>query len=148
MRMLEGCGFMDLELIRSIKRLNRIMVLSCLIVILLLCGCDAKAGNYPYDRASHWHCLEPEFSINCSTDTSGIMVDSAVVNWNNEEILVDVDFHASFFWVLPENSDNYDDRLLSGSWEYQKDNLVLFIDEDYLFEKQYHKLVFSPISSD
>lgn len=146
--MLEGCGFMALELIRNFKRLKRIYVLGSLVVIILLCGCDAKFGNYPYDKASCWSCTEPEFTIEYSTNESGVLIDAAVVNWNNEEISVDVDFQSSLFWVLPANSDNYDDRLLSGSWQYQNDDLVLFIDEDFLFEGQYSELVFSPIHSD
>ena len=139
---------MALELIRNFKKFNRILALCSITVIFLLCGCDAKYGKYPYDRASYWYCSEPEFSIECSTNEFGVLVDSAVLNWGNEEILVDVDFQTSLFWVLPANSEKYDDRLLSGSWEYKKDNLVLFIDEDFLFEGQYSKLVFSPISSD
>ena len=35
-------------------------------------------------------------------------------------------------------------ELLSGSWEYEDDNLVLYIEEDFIFDNTIDKLVFVP----
>lgn len=135
---------MALELIHNTKTK---LVLLCLAAIVLLYGCDGKYGKYPYDRALHWNCSDPEFSIEWFTTESGLITKcAAVINWNSKEKPVYVDFYSNFFSVLPTTSDHYDHRLLTGTWKYRGEDLVLIIEEDFLFYNQYEELVFSPVS--
>lgn len=135
---------MALELIRT----NKFKLLSSLLTLLiLLCGCDGQFGNYPYDKALYWRCSNPEFSIEWFTNEYGLVAENkSVINLDNRELTVYIDFHSIFFDVLPYGSYHYDDRLLTGKWKYRNGDLVLIVKEDFIFNNEYTELVFSPVS--
>lgn len=63
-----------------------------------------------------------------------------------KEILLDM--HSSAFWVYPADSNYHDDRLFSGRWRYRKGDLVLIVEEDFVFGGEYSEIVLSPRSQD
>lgn len=132
------------SLVHCLKRI-RIIILFVLILPVFLTSCDPKYGHYPSQLASKWVCTAPEFTIEYSRNASGVLEDSAILRWNEESIPVDLAFDSVSFWLLPESSEDYDDRLLFGTWEYRDENLVLVIEEDFIFENQFSELVFSPL---
>lgn len=111
-----------------------------------LCGCDGMYGKYPHDISSEWICEDPVFSFSYTMDGSTLLDDTATVSWNEKTIPVDIDFQANQCWVLPADSRHYDDRLLTGTWKYKDGVLILYAEEDFLFDCKYSELVFSPAS--
>lgn len=136
-------GFMDSELThrKQLKKELLLLVLICL--SMMLCSCDSRAGQYPYQVADEWACNVPCFILTYSNNQ-----EYGKLKLEDETINVDVWFGLGDYWVLPKNSVAYDDRLLGGKWKYRKGDLVLSIEEDFLFEGKYSELVFSPVYSD
>ena len=66
-----------------------------------------------------------------------------------KEILLDM--HSSDYWVFPAPSGNityHDDMLFSGSWKYRNGNLVLIVEEDFIFDGKYSKIILKPIEGE
>ena len=139
-------GFMDLGLIRRafLKRVRCITLLTCLFVF--LCGCDGRAGQYPYDLSASWMCNEPHFVLQYYADEEkSFELEKGLIELPEVAIEVDISFGMGDFWVLPIDSKAYEDRLLSGTWSYRRGDLILKIQEDFLFDHQYSELVLSPV---
>lgn len=129
----------------------RILLVFCLLIasMLLFSGCDPMSNKYPYDKAMEWVCTNPYFAVEYLTTDDGRVVDhSASIQWNDSLLTVEVNLGSSHFWVSPTTSNHYDDRLLSGKWRYRGKNLVLSIEEDFIFDNQYSEIIFSPVSAE
>lgn len=122
------------------------MVLSALLGLLALWSSNAsQSRNYPYHVASMWQCNDPYFLITYNRKENGALTSYEKLEWNDEAIQIDLCFLMSEYYVYPVTSSEYGDRLLSGTWEYRNGDLVLIIDEDYIFDNQYKELVFAPV---
>lgn len=101
--------------------------------------------EYPWERESQWVCADPHFTVSYLKHSQGSLISEEILIWEDKEIRVDLRIGVSYFTVFPEYSNVHDDRLLSGTWKYRKGNLVLRIEEDFIFDNQYKELVLSPI---
>lgn len=100
--------------------------------------------KYPWEKASHWVCEDPYFTLSYSKDPWGSLVCEEVLIWNGKEIPVEVGMLHHMYDVSPTDSNHYDDRLLTGTWKYRKGNLILRIEEDFIFGNRYEELIFKP----
>lgn len=127
----------------------------CLLVVVLIFSCaGCFDGNYltkkyPYQKADYWYCEEIDFSFFYVHHEEG-WVEPGIysLNKDGETLSVCIDFVMNN-WDIQLYRENaadatLEDRLMSGTWHYQKDNLVLTIEMDNLFGGAYEELVFVP----
>ena len=129
------------------RMLNRTQLLILLILVVscfLIIATHILANEYPYDKGSHWVCAEPEFSLSYSKTTQGDLISEEVLILNGEAIPVSIGYGRGNFTVFPKDSNQYDDRLLTGTWKYRRGKLILQIKEDFIFGNKYSELVFLP----
>lgn len=136
-------GYMVLGLTRNQYRFRGLLFVA--ILCLCFCGCDTNAGKYPFQVSSEWRCDTIECSLSYSTDEDGNEQEDEVLIWENEMLHVNIAFGVGDFCVFPEGSVKYDERLFSGTWNYEGEKLVLRIEEDYLFNYQFSTLEFSAL---
>ena len=71
-----------------------------------------------------------------------------VIEYNGKELPISISYGRPAVTIYPDTSksyDDYSDRLLTGEWKYVDGNLVIEIDEDYLFGWRYPELVFERV---
>lgn len=129
------------------KTLLRSMLLIVSIAILLL-ACDPCYGGYPYQRSSTWVSSDPVFTVVYSELENGVIEQTTMLEVNGMPIEVNLYFQSSLFDVYPKGINSYDNRLFGGKWEYREGDLVLIVEEDYLFDNEYSEIVFSSSDSD
>ena len=141
-------GFMDSALTHKRKYGLLILMLTLIVVSVLFVKCqNTQSRSYPYFVSSNWHCADPSFSLSYSTDGNVLLSSYEVIEWNGEVIEVDVCLLMREFCIYPAKASSYqsyEDRLISGTWEYRNDAFVLKIKEDFLFGNNYSELVFYP----
>lgn len=123
---------------------------TCFILVVLVFafisyGCDPYYNNYPYDNASSWICENPPISLTYKTESSELISQKETILWNGSTLEIDVLFQSEFYTAYPANSSIHDERLFSGSWYYRDNNLVLSVEEDFIFDYQFDELVFVPL---
>lgn len=103
---------------------------------------------YPWKKADHWVCAEPDFKIQYTYDTSGKRTSQELLEWKGKQIEVDVGFRGGVFVVYQKQPDQLEHRtedlLFEGTWQYDNNNLVMTITADYYFDGTYRELVFIP----
>lgn len=117
----------------------------CLIIIPLLfssCAFDPMANRYPYDLSGEWVSEDPYFTLSYSWNDDGTLDWLEVVEWEGKQIKVELCMQAAMYYVLPFASNKYDEKLFRGTWEYRDGGLVLYIEEDFLFDNQFSEIVF------
>lgn len=119
-------------------------VLLVLVFAMLSYGCDPNYNEYPYDRASEWICENPTISLLYQTGSSGLVSQKETLMWNGSTLEIDVLFQSDFYAAYPANSGSHDECLFSGSWYYRNNNLILIIEEDFIFDYQFGELEFAP----
>ena len=142
---LMGGGFMDSELILKWMRKTIALLAMIALCICWFCACDTIHGKYPFQVATKWVCDNPYFLLSYPENKKDN--EHGELQLGTEIITVDITFGLGDYCVYPVHSVHYDDRLLTGLWDYRNGNLVLSIDEDYLFENQYSELIFAPSST-
>lgn len=126
---------------KSVK-IKRILFVPIIIsFLILLTGCDPYADSYPSLSESEWVCDDPYFILTYTKEPNGVTSAAEYLEWDGKRIEVDLAFHANSFSVDPEKSTDYDDRLFTGTWEYRNGDLVLIIEEDFIFNNEYSELV-------
>ena len=140
----KGCGFMESGLISKKRRNAFICTLLIITSIVLFAGCDPQYGNYPSSKAPIWTCSDPVFRIVYTKEKNGMTSSNAILEWEGTLIEVSIYFQSCLYDVFPKNSSAYEDRLFGGTWEYRGENLILKIEDDYVFGQRYSKLILSP----
>lgn len=128
---------------RSGFRYGRAFVL-LLCVMIFVSGCTPPWIKFPYNLCNTWVCENPRFSIVYSRDEAGRGFCDASLEWKNEVIAVEALYSTSQFVVKTKDDPELAVELLSGSWGYEDGNLVLYIEEDCIFDGAFDKLVFVP----
>ena len=125
--------------------IRRCLIVLVIVSMLLLCGCDPRSGRYPFQKAENWHSDDPQISLCYAKDSSGNWSFHHTLIWENEEQEISIGMQASYYCVYPANSSHHDDRLFSGSWKYRNGNLVLIVEEDFVFDGKYSKIILKPL---
>ena len=128
----------------SIRKIGKYFLIILLATLVYLAG---KSDLEPYRISSTWISTDPSFMIHYSQDEKRIIKQSEQLIWNEVEQEVDVCFSKNTYCVYPEDNNHYSDRLFCGTWKYRGNNLILMIDEDYLFEGKYKEIIFKPSNS-
>ena len=143
------------SVLTKIKRIKLMAVLLMMVVSILCAGCDLRAGHYPYDKSTEWVCSDPNFTITYTHLPKNGLEEESFLEVDGEMIAVDVLFgHGSKFVILPKNPlrpeiyVHYSERLLTGLWKYRDGNLIITIQEDFVFDNQYEEFVFCPGDAD
>lgn len=123
---------------------KRCLILLLLISMFLFSSCDPRSGRYPFQKAEYWYSEDPQISLHYARDSDGYWHDSEMLIFEDEEIEISVAMHVDYYCVYPADSSHYDDRLFSGRWGYRGKNLVLKIEEDFLFNGAYSKIILQP----
>ena len=121
------------------------IILFLLIFVIASYGCDPCYNSYPYHIASAWVCENPPISLTYKTESSGLTSQKETILWNGSTLEIDLLFQSDFYTAYPANSTVHDERLFRGSWYYRDNNLVLSVDEDFIFDYQFDELVFVPL---
>ena len=111
-------------------------------LLLLLAGCDPYAGEYPFLEEAEWICDDPRFVIQYTKGADSRMNEHIFFEWDGEVIEADLSFRAQIYVASPIGSTLHDDRFFGGEWEYRNGDLVLIIQEDFIFDGKYKELVF------
>lgn len=120
-----------------------LLILALIGLQLILTACDPKAGEYPYARDSVWICDDPQISLEYRwVDKKGLFSNETMI-WDCEDWSLYVEYLASQYWAFADEKEKPEDLLFKGHWTYRRGNLILKIEEDYLFNGQYKELVFT-----
>ena len=143
------------SVLTKIKRIKLMTVLLMMVVSILCAGCDGLAGHYPYDKSTEWVCSDPNFTITYTHLPKNGLEEESFLEVDGKMIAVHVAFrHGSNFTIKPINTlypagpVHYSERLLTGLWKYRDGNLILTIQEDFVFDNQYEEFVFCPGDGD
>ena len=117
-------------------------VLFIIAVAMLFSGCDPYADSYPFLTEAKWECADPKISLEFTKSTTGAISERHTLEWNGMVLYIDLNFRSNLFVVNPSTSTHYESRLFPGTWEYRDGNLVLIIEEDFIFDHTYSELVF------
>ena len=123
------------------------------ILMIFFAGCDpySMVSHYPYEKADKWICEETDFTFAFTYEDGRLNTEqSSVLRWNGEEYNVYVLFQVGYFRV-DINENGYvdesrfpDGKMLTGTWEYRDNKLIMSITEDYLYEGKFQELSFVP----
>lgn len=131
---------------------KNLITLFAVVLILTSTGCvdgNYLTGKYPYQKADYWYCEEIDFSFFYEHHEDG-RLESGIYSLNKDgEILtVWIAFTIDNWHIQLYREDgadvSLDDILMSGTWYYKNENLVLIIEKDNLFGGAYEELVFVP----
>lgn len=130
-----------MDIVLTPNRIKKSVVILILLVFITVffCACDE-----PYNVSENWISEDPYFLLCYSRDTDGILIQDEQLELDGELINVDLMFGRGVYCVYPQDSNNYDERLLSGTWKYRNGDLVLEIEEDFVFSNQYSELILIP----
>ena len=90
-------------------------------------------------------CLTPKISLIYPEHDGNGATKYETIEWENEILSIDIMFGLGDYCVYPVDSVAYEDRLFNGTWKYRNGNLILLIEEDFLFDNKFSELVFSPV---
>ena len=113
-------------------------------ILLFIASIFMVTIEYPWEKGARWVCEEPHFTLSYSRNSHNMLVSEEVLVWDGKEIPVFIGMQQHSYDVYPQSSNRYDDRLLSGTWKFRDGNLVLCIEEDFIFDNQYRELIFHP----
>ena len=136
---------MEYELIHK-GRLYCVVLSITVLFVLLLCGCDPRSGQYPFQKAEYWESYDPPITLRYAQNDDHTWSSLEELHWKGDFIKIDMARQSDYFCVYPAESSNHGDRLFAGSWKYRKGNLVLIIKEDFIFGNQYSEIVLVPVS--
>ena len=139
---------MVFELTRKKYLLIATLCVLFLICTILFCGCDPRSGKYPFQKGEQWYSEDPQISLNYSKQEDGTWEIYETLLCDGKIKEIDLAMHSSDFWVYPADSNYHDDRLFSGRWKYRKGDLVLIVEEDFVFGGKYSEIVLSQILQD
>lgn len=129
------------------KRKCILCIVFIIAVSVLFSACDPRAGSYPYSNESIWECSNPKIVLEYSRSAGGELIEHCTMEWNNTLLNVDLNFRSKLFVAGPAAFTDYDDRFFSGTWKYRNGNLVLMIEEDFVFDYAYNELVFVKVNN-
>lgn len=127
----------------NIKK-NKFLVPLILVFSFLTLGCDPHYNEYPYVNKSIWVCTSPSISLTYSRADNGTMEQIEILEMDGTVTEIDLLFQSNFYVAYPAGSTNHNDRLFGGSWCYRNGNLILDIEEDFIFDHQFDELEFVP----
>ena len=146
--MREAYLFMVSELTRKI-----ILLVSAVLVLLVACMAILYFSNilnspHPSEIAENWGCQYPNLCLNYVKSDNNEWVFSEALVWDDETIDISIGFGKGVYCVYPADSSSYIDRLFCGTWKYKRGNLVLKIEEDFIFNNQYSEIILFPITTE
>ena len=106
---------------------------------------ERYANKYPFKEEGTWICKDPEFTISYSIEPNNRIIEESTLEWDGETIHVDVTFQVDTYCVSPIGTTAHADRLFNGTWEYRGEDLVFYIEEDFLFDGHFYEIVFSKV---
>ena len=130
------------------KKMISILLLA--VMVFSLAGCDTYAmfNYYPEDRSTVWYCEEIDFEIKFVPNEYGNLApQESPLEWNGTTYEVEVLFYAGYYIMYSYKSEGpykESDKLTSGQWRYDSDNMVFEIEEDNIFNNTFEELVFKP----
>lgn len=131
---------------------KKIFVLFLIIFILisafLFSGCDPKSGQYPFQKEECWYSEEPIMTLQYTKNDDDTWIFSEKLIWEGNTKEISIGMQGSYYCVYPADSNDYEDRLFCGRWKYREGNLVLIIEEDFIFGGAYSEIVLAPGARD
>ena len=124
------------------KRIGAYLILLFVLFSVFLSGCDPYAETYPFLDASAWVCRDPYITLIYTEDSKGRISAEEHLTWHDMQLDIDLHFQANTYCVSPESSTDHDKRLFTGTWEYRNGDLILKIEEDFVFDYVYSELIF------
>ena len=106
----------------------------------------SKPGkDYPFEKAERWVSLDPYFVLEYKY-VDGELLQNTFLEINGELQEVEVGHQGGVFAVFlkTSESENHNGTLFSGTWKYRGDDLVYYIDDDFVFDGAYKEIVFEP----
>lgn len=112
--------------------------------LILFSACDPRDGSYPFQKGSLWTSDDPYLTVLYMKSENGATEQTSTLVLDDNIIQVELYFRSSLYDVYPLGANVYDDRLWSGTWEYRDGNLILYIEDDFIFDGHYSEIVLSP----
>ena len=129
------------------KRKCILCIVFIIAVSVLFSACDPYADSYPFLTEGKWECSDPVIVLEYVKSDAGVITEHCAMEWNDMLLYINLNFRAGSFVANPATSNHYDKRLFTGSWEYRDGNLVLMIEEDFVFDYAYNELVFVKVNN-
>lgn len=117
-------------------------ILFIIVVLVLFSACDPYADSYPFLTEAKWECSDPKMVLEYKKSATGVITERSTLEWNDMFLYIELNFRGDSFVASLASSTHYDGRLFTGTWEYRAGNLVLMIEEDFIFNHTYSELVF------
>lgn len=115
---------------------------------MIFTSCDMYqiVEKYPHFKANYWYCAEIDFSFHYEYNDDGrINPTTYPLELDGEILNVDIWFLNDYWYFYLDNGDettSFEELLLSGTWEYRRNELVLTIQKDNLFGEKYQEFIF------
>lgn len=118
-------------------------VISLVLLIILLSGCST---DYPWERANVWYCEELDLILTFTEEPTGVIItDITPLIWMGQTYDASIGFSkCGFGFIHDPDDDGVSEIIVSGSWFYEKGNLIFTDFGDSEFFNPYEKLVFVP----
>ena len=135
---------MEFVSIKIRRWLATILVLS--IVALCFAGCTWQDTSI-FSKEITMQCDDPYMITTYKDTENGVGSRETYLEIDGELQKVDLHYRDAVFRVYLEFSPTERELLLFGTWKEKDGNLILYIDDDYIFDNQYEKIVLKPVDS-
>lgn len=137
---------MEFVLTKKIRHWRAIILLLS-IVVLCLSGCTLRDTSI-FNKEITMQCEDPYFVTTYSKTENGTGTRETYLEIDGEVYEVALYYRSTIFAVhMQADTSTKSEILLSGTWKEHKGNLILYVEEDSVFENQYETIVLRPMDS-
>lgn len=128
------------------KRLFAILLSLCILVS-CFSGCTLRDTSIFYKEIT-MQCDDPYMITTYKDTENGVGIRETYLEIDGDICRVELHYRSTIFVVQMLDPLSLDaEVLLSGTWKEKDGNLILYIDDDYIFDNQYEKIVLKPVDS-
>lgn len=136
---------MGFVMTKKIKRLFAIFLALC-ILALCLSGCTLRDTSI-FSKEITMQCDDPYMITTYKETENGVGSRETYLEIDGELQKVGLHYRSTIFAVRLEFTPTSSELLFSGTWKEKNGNLILYIEEDYIFDNQYEKIVLKPVEN-
>lgn len=125
-----------------------LIYVSYIVIACIFCGCYSPYdtfNQYPWSRAEWWYCEEIDMTIHFSVDEQGNNLSPTYSRLAIGDTTCDVRIgfqQQAVGFMCDLDGDGLSERILSGTWVCQGEQMVITICEESIWDGQYAELVF------
>lgn len=122
------------------------IVLSLCILVSCFSGCTLRDDSI-FSEEITMQCDDPYMITTYMETENGVGSRETYLEIDGELQKVALHYREAVFGVYWEFSPTEHELLLFGTWKEKDGNLILYIDDDYIFDNKYEKIILNPVDS-